>query len=216
MEPFEILDAVAVPLEESNVDTDQICPARLIRAFAQPGAHDDVFLHDRRFDSAGEPRADFILNRPTYAGARILVAQRNFGVGSSREAAVLALKAAGFRCVIAESFGDIFVNNCFQNGVLTVRLDAAEANALRAALHAAPGSRVVVDLPRQTVTGPGGRTAGFAIGALRKRCLLAGLDDLSLTESYGRELAAFEETYRAELPWLTPSPLGDPSHEPGA
>lgn len=204
MEPFQILDAVAVPLEESNVDTDQICPARLIRVFAQPGAHADVLLHDRRFQEDGRPRPDFVLNRPEYATARIIVAQRNFGVGSSREAAVLALKAAGFRCVIAESFGDIFVNNCFQNGVLPVQLPAAQVDGLRAVLQRAPGATVRVDLPQQQVTGPDGRTSAFAIGALRKQCLMDGLDDLSLTESHAQELASFERAYRAELPWLVP------------
>jgi len=208
MEPFEILEALAVPLDESNVDTDQICPARLIRAFAQPGTHEDVFMHDRRFKEDGRPRAGFVLNRPEYRGARIIVAQRNFGVGSSREGAVFALKAAGFRCAIAESFGDIFVNNCFQNGVLPVRLPAVEVDALRDALHRAPGAGIRVDLPRQQVTGPDGRTFAFTIGALRKRCLLAGLDDLSLTASYAEELASFERTYRAELPWLAPSTIG--------
>lgn len=208
MEPFAILEAVAVPLDESNVDTDQICPARLIRVFAQPGTHADVFLHDRRFEEDGTPRAGFILNRPEYRGARIIVARRNFGVGSSREGAVFALMAAGFRCVVAESFGDIFVNNCFQNGVLPVRLPAAELDALRDALHRAPGTTIRVDLPRQHVTGPDGRTCAFTIGALRKHCLLAGLDDLSLTELHAEEFAAFERTYRAELPWLVPSTLG--------
>jgi len=121
MERFELLKAVAVPLDESNVDTDQICPARLIRVFAEPGRHDDVFMHDRRFDEDGSARPTFVLNRPVYAGARIIVAQRNFGVGSSREAAVMAMSAAGFRAVVAESFGDIFVNNCLKNGLLPVQ-----------------------------------------------------------------------------------------------
>ncbi len=213
MEAFDVLDAVAVPLDESNVDTDQICPARLIRVFAQPGSHEDVFLHDRRFGADGAPLPGFVLNRPEYAGAGILVAQRNFGVGSSREAAVFALRAAGFRCVIAESFGDIFFNNCFQNGVLPVKLPAADVEALRAALQRTPGARVRVDLPQQRVTGPDGRGSSFAIGGLRKRCLLAGLDDLSLTGSHAQELEAFERAYRAELPWLVPSPNGVPDHE---
>ena len=203
MEPFQVLQAVAVPLDESNVDTDQICPARMIRAFAQPGPHDQVFLHDRRFAEDGTAKREFILNQPAYAGARIIVAQRNFGVGSSREAAVMALTAAGFRCVIAESFGDIFVNNCFKNGVLPVQLPAEEVNALRATLHHHAGAQFTVDLPQQQIIGPDGLRHEFAIGALRKRCLLAGQDDLSLTESYADAIAAFERGYRAELPWLS-------------
>ena len=205
MEPFRILQAVAVPLDESNVDTDQICPARMIRVFAQPGPHDDVLLHDRRFSEDGTRNADFILNRPLYAGAQIIVAQRNFGVGSSREAAVMALQAAGFRCVIADSFGDIFVNNCFKNGVLPVQLPAAQVDALRAGLHRNPGAAVTVDLERQQVTGPDGQVHGFPIGLLRKRCLLAGQDDLSITESYSDTIRAFERLYFAELPWLSPT-----------
>ena len=202
MESFRILRAVAVPLDESNIDTDQICPARMIRVFAQPGRHDDVFLHDRRFAEDGTAKADFVLNQPVYAHAQIIVAQRNFGVGSSREAAVMALRAAGFRAVVAESFGDIFVNNCFKNGVLPVQLPAAEVDALRARLHAQAGAMLTIDLERQQVTGTQGPGYGFAIGALRKRCLLAGQDDLSLTESYLDAIDDFERRYRAELPWL--------------
>ena len=202
MERFELLKAVAVPLDESNVDTDQICPARFIRAFGQPGRHEHVFLHDRRFAEDGALKPGFVLNQSAYAGAQIIVAQRNFGVGSSREAAVMALLAAGFRAAIAESFGDIFVNNCFKNGVLALRLRADEVDALRASLHRQGGAQVEIDLARQTVTGPDGSTYAFAIGALRKRCLLAGLDDLSLTQAYSDAIDAFERAYRAELPWL--------------
>ncbi len=203
MEPFVRLTAVAVPWDESNVDTDQICPARLIRAFAEPGRHERVFMHDRRFAPDGTPRPECVFNRPEYASAEIIVAQRNFGVGSSREAAVLALRAAGFRAVVAESFGDIFVGNCFKNGVLPVRLPAAEVDALRTCLLGRPGAQVAIDLERQTVTGPDGATRAFAIGALRKRCLLAGLDDVSLTEGYSAAIDAFERAYREEQPWLT-------------
>jgi 3-isopropylmalate/(R)-2-methylmalate dehydratase small subunit len=210
MEPFTLLDAVAVPFDESNVDTDQICPARLIRVFAEPGTHEHVFLHDRRFHEDGTPRADFVMNHPAYAGARVIVADRNFGVGSSREAAVLALKAAGFRCVVAESFGDIFVSNCFQNGVLPVRLPALQVEALRHSLRQRPGSHVLVDLPRQQLLGPDGASYDFAIRPLRKRCLLAGLDDLALTETHAVELARFERAYRAELPWLDPLTMEQP------
>ena len=210
MAPFELLKAVAVPLDESNVDTDQICPARLIRVFAEPGRHDDVFMHDRRFAEDGSARPTFILNRPVYAGARIIVARRNFGVGSSREAAVMAMSAAGFRAVVAESFGDIFVNNCLKNGLLPVQLAAPEVDALRESLHREVGAIVTIDLVAQTVTGPEGRSIAFAIGALRKRCLLAGLDDLSLTERHRDSIDDFERAYRAELPWLIPEPQRNP------
>jgi 3-isopropylmalate/(R)-2-methylmalate dehydratase small subunit len=204
MERFELLQAVAVPLDESNIDTDQICPARMIRVFAQPGRHDDVFLHDRRFAQDGTAKPEFVFNQSVYAGAQIVVAQRNFGVGSSREAAVMALSAAGFRAVIAESFGDIFAGNCFKNGLLPVQLAAEAVDELRASLHRYIGAQVTVDLPRQQVTGPDGRSYQFAIGALRKRCLLAGQDDLSLTECYSDLIDTFECAYHAELPWLRP------------
>ncbi len=126
----------------------------MIRVFAQPGRHDEVFLHDRRFASDGTAIPEFVLNQPTYAGAQILVAQRNFGVGSSREAAVMALTAAGFRCVVAESFGDIFVNNCFKNGVLPVQLPAEEVDAVRASAATrtrAPKSRSTCRASRSSI-----------------------------------------------------------------
>jgi len=204
MERFELLKAVAVPLDESNIDTDQICPARMIRVFAQPGRHAEVFLHDRRFTEDGSAIPEFILNQPAYVGAQIIVAQRNFGVGSSRQAAVMALTAAGFRAVVAETFGDIFVNNCFKTGVLPVQLVTEEVDALRASLHLHVGAQVTIDLVQQQVTGPDGRNYAFEIGALRKRCLLAGQDDLSLTQGYSGAIDTFERTYHAELPWLVP------------
>jgi len=201
MEAFQVLDALAVPLDESNVDTDQLCPARLIRSFAEPGPHDHVFMHDRRHGEGGQ-KLGFVLDQPAYAGARILVAQRNFGVGSSREAAVFALVAFGLRAVVAQSFGDIFVGNCLQNGVLPVVLPADAVDALRAGLHRAPGAHVVIDLPRQTVTGPAGIALAFTIGARRKRCLLEGLDDLALTERQCGAIDAFERAHRERSPWL--------------
>ena len=150
MTPFRLLDAVAVPLDEANVDTDQLAPSRFLMrpVFAQ------LLLHDRRFERDGTPRRDFVLNDPAYAGAEIIVSRGNFGVGSSREFAVLALPAAGFRCVIAVSFGDIFYNNCLQNGVLPVVLEEPAVDALLQALRANPGLHVSVDLPAQTVTAP--------------------------------------------------------------
>lgn len=202
MEPFQFLKAVAVPLDESNVDTDQICPARFIRKFAQSGSHGDVLLHDRRFAENGTPISQFVLNQPVYAGAQVILAQRNFGVGSSREAAVSALLAAGFRAVIAESFGDIFVGNCFKNGFLVIQLAADEVAALRASLEEQLGAQVAIDLAEQKVWGPDGRSYWFAIGALRKRCLMSGMDDLALTEGYTDAIKSFERMYNAEFPWI--------------
>ena len=145
---------------------------------------------------------DFILNREPYRHARIIVADRNWGTGSSRESAVYALYEFGIRCVIASSFGDIHAANCTKNGLLPVVLPEADVVALRRLLHGAPGAMLNIDLPAQTVTDPDGRQYGFEIHPARKQCLLKGLDDISRTEQYEGETAAFEATYRAERPWL--------------
>jgi 3-isopropylmalate/(R)-2-methylmalate dehydratase small subunit len=156
-------------------------------------------FHDLRYDPEGRPRPDFVLHRPEYAGARILVADRNFGCGSSRENAVTALVDNGFRAFVAPSFGDIFFNNCFQNGVLPIRLPAERVEALRAALRAHPGASMTVDLVGQTVLGPDGRSDAFEVDAFRKACLLEGVDAISLTLGYEADIARFEAERRQEL-----------------
>jgi 3-isopropylmalate/(R)-2-methylmalate dehydratase small subunit len=190
MAPFTRLAAVAVPLDLANVDTDQIIPARYLgrtRAEQVEG-----MFHDLALDAQGRPRADFPLNQPAFAGARILVADRNFGCGSSRENAVTVMVDRGFQVFIAPSFGDIFFNNCFQNGVLPIRLPAERVDALRAALRAAPGATIDVDLPSQTVRGPDGGIDGFDIDPFRKDCLLQGVDEIAMTLGHEAEIAAFE------------------------
>lgn len=198
MRPFGVLEAVAAPFDEANVDTDQIVPGRFLTrpVFAE------LMLYDRRFASDGTPRPGFVLNDPAYAGAEIFIAGRNFGVGSSREAAAQSLPAAGFRCVIAPSFGDIFASNCLQIGVLPVVLAEAEVAALLAAVTARPGLRITVDLPTQTVAAPGCGPYRFALNAKSKACLLDGLDDVALTARYDAPIAAFERAYYADFPWL--------------
>jgi 3-isopropylmalate/(R)-2-methylmalate dehydratase small subunit len=198
MTPFGVLDAVAVPLGESNVDTDQLAPSR----FLMRPVFVELLLHDRRYEPDGTPRDEFVLNDPRYAGAQIIVAGRNFGVGSSREFAALALPAAGFRCAIAASFGDIFTSNCYQNGVLPVVLPEAAIDELLAALRAQPGLHVAVDLPAQLVRTEAWGPFGFAINPTRKVCLLEGLDDVALTGGYREAIAAFELTYYRDFPWL--------------
>jgi 3-isopropylmalate/(R)-2-methylmalate dehydratase small subunit len=200
MEAFTTLTAVAVPLDQANVDTDQIIPARFlgIAREQQVGA----LFHDLRLDALGQPRHDFVLNQPAYAGARILVADRNFGCGSSRENAVSVLVDNGFRAFIAPSFGDIFFNNCFQNGVLPIRVSAERTASLRAALRATPGAQLRIDLAAQTVTGPDGVVDAFEIDSFRKDCLLRGIDEISLTLGYEPDIAAFE-ALRAQGPgWI--------------
>jgi 3-isopropylmalate/(R)-2-methylmalate dehydratase small subunit len=201
MEPFVRLDAVAVPLGTPNIDTDQIIPARFLwRKKTDGWGH--LLFHDLRFDDTGAARPDFVLNHPGYEQARIVVADRNFGCGSSRETAVWALYDYGIRAVLAASFGDIFFNNCFQNGLLPVVLPLERLAALRTLLEHAPGSRIAVDLEAQTITGPDGGVDRFDIDPFRKMCLLAGTDDVSFTLGHGVEIAAFERAYEATVPWL--------------
>jgi 3-isopropylmalate/(R)-2-methylmalate dehydratase small subunit len=201
MEPFRTLDAIAVPLDEVNLDTNQLCPTRFNKVPRGPG-YERILFHDRRFSAQGDEKSDFILNHEPYRQAQIIVGARNFGCGSSRESAVYALHAFGIRCVVAPSFGDIFVSNCFKNGLLPIRLPADVAADLRRQLHAQRGAHVKIDLAQQTVTGPDGRTHGFDIHPMRKRCLLEGLDDISLTQRYRAEFDAFEARYKPDVPWL--------------
>ncbi len=200
MQAFKNLDAVAVPIARPNVDTDQIVPARYLRKPRKLGFGDYLF-RDLRLDTDGRER-DFVLNQPAYRDAKILVAERNFGCGSSRESAVYALWDYGFRAVIAPSFGDIFFGNSFMNGLLLVMLPAADVAALIAALEAKPGAHMQVDLAAQTVTGADGKTYRFDIDSYRKRCLLEGLDELGFTLNQRDAIAQFEQEHAAATPWM--------------
>ncbi len=190
-EPFTTLTAVAAPLDMPNVDTDQIMPARFMRR-----PRDERYVaygfHDLRFTPEGATRPDFILNQPPFSQAGILVASRNFGVGSSREAAVYALLAMGFRAVVAESFGDIFFSNALKNGLLPVKLPESIVNALRGAVAAAPGATITVDLQRQVLTAPDGAEHPFTVPPFARDCLLRGLDEIGLTLTLAGDIAAFE------------------------
>jgi len=201
MEPFLRLDAAAVPIGVPNIDTDQIIPARFLWRKRRDG-FGHLLFHDLRFNDGGALEPDFVLNRDAYRGARVVVADRNFGCGSSREHAVWALYDYGIRAVVAPSFGDIFFNNCFQNGLLPVALAAGRVAALRALLEQAPGSHVAIDLEAQTVSGPDGVVDGFEIEAFRKECLLAGADDISFTLGHRDRIAEFENAYEAKIRWL--------------
>ena len=200
MKPFTRLTAIAVPIDEPNVDTNQLCPTRFNKVPRGPG-YAQVLLHDRRFNADGSEK-DYILNREPYRRAQIVVADRNWGSGSSRESAVYALYEFGIRCVIASSFGDIHANNCSKNGLLPVVLSEAEVTAMREQLHARPGATVTVDLAAQTVIDAAGEVHRFDIHPVRKKCLLEGLDDIARTHQYAERFAMFEEAYRAERPWL--------------
>jgi 3-isopropylmalate/(R)-2-methylmalate dehydratase small subunit len=200
MQTFTTLHAVAVPLDRANVDTDQILPARFLKKPRSAG-YGRFLFHDERRRSV-----DFPLDQPVFRSAAILLADRNFGCGSSREGAVYGLLDGGIRCVIAPSFGDIFAANAAKNGLLTITLPAAEFGELRERLRAAPGVTLIVDLPAETITDPDGRTIHFEIDAFRKRCLIEGLDDIDLTLECIDAIAAFDERAAREQPWRQPTP----------
>jgi len=201
MEPFQHLDAVAAPMAAPNVDTDQIVPARFLWRKRHEGwGH--LLFHDLRFADDGAPKPEFVLNRSAYRDARILVADVNFGCGSSREAAVWSLYDYGFRAVIAVSFGDIFFSNSFQNGLLPIVLPAERVAALRSELEQRPGAHIVVDLAAETVRGPDGTVDRLTVDPFRKELLLAGTDDISFTLRHRDAIAAFEKAYEADVPWI--------------
>jgi 3-isopropylmalate/(R)-2-methylmalate dehydratase small subunit len=202
MQAFTTLNAAAAPIDIVNCDTDQIIPARFLRKDYDNPDYPSYFMHDLRFDEAGAARPDFILNQPAYRDAQIIVADTNWGCGSSREGAVVALLAYGIHCVIAPSFGDIHYNNGMKNGMLPVRLPEADCDTLRAQLHEQPGAAIAVDLAAQQVTGPDGNTYAFDIDAFDKHCMLNGLDDISLTFEYRDAFAAFEARRKQAAPWL--------------
>lgn len=194
MQPITRFEGLAAPLPLDNVDTDQIIPARFLRKPRDSEYHRWLF-HDLRFDAEGRLRPEFVLNRPPFDSATILIAGRNFGVGSSREAAVYALQAFGIRAVLAESFGDIHFNNALKNGLLPIRLPADRLAALRAAAEGGQ-LRLVVDLERNVVISPDGREDSFSIPAFDRDCLLRGVDEIGLTLTHLPEIEAFEARHR--------------------
>jgi 3-isopropylmalate/(R)-2-methylmalate dehydratase small subunit len=191
MERFAPLDGIAVPIAQPNVDTDQIIPARFLQKLRRNGFGQYLF-HDLRFLSDGSENPAFILNQPPFRAARILVAEQNFGCGSSRENAVWALADYGFRLLIAPSFGDILFSNCLKNGLLPVMLPPDAVTGLLASLQAAPGQTIQADLASQTVVFPDGARHEFAVDPFAKHCLLNGVDELDYTLSRMDEIIAFE------------------------
>jgi 3-isopropylmalate/(R)-2-methylmalate dehydratase small subunit len=198
VEPLRIFEAVALPIPRVNVDTDQIIPARFLRK-PRAGGFGQYLFYDLRYRPDGSEDAAFVLNRAPYRNARIVVAGANFGCGSSRENAVWALHDFGFRVVIAPSFGDIFVGNCLQNGMLAVRLPDGVVRPAMDAIAAAPGSQVAVDLDAQTVTLPGSGTCRFEIDPFSRHCLLNGVDELGYTLAHTAEIEAFEARCRQQV-----------------
>jgi 3-isopropylmalate/(R)-2-methylmalate dehydratase small subunit len=200
MTPFTHLDGRGAPLAVANIDTDQIIPKQFLKTVERDGLGKGLF-YDLRFDGDGAEKPDFVLNRPAYAGASILIAGDNFGCGSSREHAPWALLDFGLRCVIAPSFADIFYNNCFENGLLPVSLPA---EAVKALMDEAKGGNHLfsVDLESQTVISPAGKRFEFTIDAGRKEKLLKGLDAVGETLQHAADIDTFEDRRRLAEPWL--------------
>jgi 3-isopropylmalate/(R)-2-methylmalate dehydratase small subunit len=206
MEKFTRLSGPACPIDQANVNTDQILPARFLKWTRAMGIG-KVLFNDLRLDAEGREKPDFPLNRPTWRDARIVVAARNFGCGSSRESAVYALYDYGVRCVIAPSFGDIFSGNAVQNGLLTAIVTDAEAAEIMAALRDNPELPMTVDLEEQRIV-CGNRTYSFTIDPVRRARLINGWDDIALTESFRDRIAAFKASDQAARPWAVPRAQG--------
>ncbi len=203
MEPFTTLTGLVVPLDRTNVNTDEITPARFLKTTRRTGFENVLFANWRYQDKdSTQPTPDFVLNQPRYQGATILLAEDNFGCGSSREHAPWAIRDYGFRCLIAPSFADIFYNNCFNNSILPVTLDAATVRELFNDVEANEGYTLRIDLAAQTITIPSGRAIHFDIDGFRKNALLQGLDNIGWTLSHSDEIAAYEERRKQEVPWI--------------
>jgi 3-isopropylmalate/(R)-2-methylmalate dehydratase small subunit len=194
LKPFERLHAVAVPIAQPNLDTDQILPARYLQ---KPRADDfgAYLFRDLRFRKDGSEEPAFVLNQPAYRSGRIIVAQRNFACGSSREHAVWALYDYGFRAVVAPSFGDIFFCNALKNGLLPIVLPEAAVAAMLSEVQARPGSRMAVDLAAQSPTGPDGGSHKFDVDPFSRHCLPNGLDELDYTLSLADRISEFEHRF---------------------
>ena len=210
MKRFNVHRGVVMPLDRANVDTDAIIPKQFLKSIRRSGFGPNLFDEMRYLDH-GEPgqdctgrplNPDFVLNQPRYRGASVLLARRNFGCGSSREHAVWALDDYGFRTVIAPSFGDIFFNNSFKNGLLPIRLDEAVVDDLFRRVAATEGYELTIELPAQQVIAQEGDRYPFEIDPFRKSCLLKGLDDIALTLQHADEIRAYERRRRIEVPWL--------------
>jgi 3-isopropylmalate/(R)-2-methylmalate dehydratase small subunit len=210
MQPFTIHTGLVAPLDRANVDTDLIIPKQFLKSIRRSGFGPNLFDSLRYLDE-GYPgqdcsqrplNPDFVLNQPRYRGASILLARQNFGCGSSREHAPWALEGYGFRAIVAPSFADIFYNNCFKNGLLPIVLESNIVDSLFAAVAAAEGFALTIDLSAQTVRDATGRAWGFEVDAFRKHCLLHGLDDIGLSLQQADQIRAFETQHHARMPWL--------------
>ena len=194
-------ESIAALMERSNVDTDQIIPKQFLKKVERSGFGVHLF-HDWRFNKDGSENAEFELNNPAFAGARILVVGDNFGCGSSREHAPWAIADYGINTIISSSYADIFYNNCFKNGILPIIVSRQVLAALMGEIRGNEGLRFLIDLENQNISTPGGALISFDIDDFRKDNLLRGLDDIGLTLEHEAEITAFETKQRQELPWL--------------
>lgn len=201
MDKFTTLTGVAAPLNIRNVDTDMIIPKQFLKTIKRTGLGKSLFF-EMRYDDDGNEIPDFVLNRPAYRSAEILVAGDNFGCGSSREHAPWALLDFGIRCVISTSFADIFYNNCFKNGILPIRVSQEDLDKLMDDAERGSNATLSVDLESQTIKGPDGGEIAFEVDAFRKHCLMNGLDDIGLTLQKSAKIDDFETRRAAQTPWL--------------
>jgi 3-isopropylmalate/(R)-2-methylmalate dehydratase small subunit len=201
MEKFTKLEGVAAPLKIINVDTDMIIPKQYLKTIKRTGLGKGLFS-EQRYKDDGSENPDFVLNKPAYRNAKILVAGDNFGCGSSREHAPWALADFGIRCIISTSFGDIFYNNCFKNGLLPIRVSHEELEKLFDDAERGANATLTIDLEKQEIRGPDGGVIRFEIDPFRKHCLYNGLDDIGLTLEKGKAIDAFELKEKTAHPWL--------------
>ena len=202
MDKFTVLTGVAAPLPIRNVDTDMIIPKQFLKTIKRTGLGKSLFYEMRYRPGDGQRDPDFVLNKPQYRDATILVTGDNFGCGSSREHAPWALLDFGIRCVIAPDFADIFYNNCFQNGILPIKLPQSEVDKLMDDANRGANARLTIDLEKQEIHGPDGGTIKFDIDPFRKHCLLNGLDNIGLTLEKGKSISSFETSTASTRPWL--------------
>jgi 3-isopropylmalate/(R)-2-methylmalate dehydratase small subunit len=217
-----VITALVAPIDRADVDTDAILPKQFLRSIEKTGYGEFLFDAWRYKDTGAlgehkedrEINPDFVLNKPRYQGAGLLICRRNFGSGSAREHAVWAVKESGFQILIAPSYGDIFANNCFKNNVLPIVLSEEAVDLLFSRTEANPGYSLTVDVAAQKVRAPEGEEWSFTLDAFRKRCLLENLDEIYYALNYAKQIRAFEKKRRIEAPWLFPDLSVDPFRSP--
>jgi 3-isopropylmalate/(R)-2-methylmalate dehydratase small subunit len=201
MDKFTVLEGVAAPLPMINIDTDKVIPKQYLKTIKRTGLGKGLFA-EMRYNADGSDNPDFVLNKPAYKNAKIIVAGDNFGCGSSREHAPWALLDYGIRCVISTSFADIFYNNCFKNGILPIKVSPEDLEKLFDDAERGANATLSIDLAKQEIRGPDGGVVHFEVDAFRKHCLLNGLDDIGLTMVKSEKITDHEDKVKAARPWM--------------